>query len=91
VPNRVQNTVQRKAARDKAMEKLWDQDPNFERHSVQELVDRFNNNPNHGDIQATPDTVKRYRAEYKKRKKTMAASNPRSDPKDPKKKKPKNN
>jgi hypothetical protein len=76
-----------KAAREKALTNLWENDPDSLNLSVKELVERFQNNPNNADIPATLDTVKRFRAEYMKRKETEPASNPRSNPKEKTKKK----
>jgi hypothetical protein len=64
-----------KAAREKALTNLWENDPNSLKLSVPELVERFQNNPNNADIPATYDTVKRFRAEYMKRKETPFSKN----------------
>jgi hypothetical protein len=85
VPSPVNHKI--KAAREKALTNLWENDPGSLKLSVPELVERFNNNPNHADTPATLDTVKRFRAEYMKRKQTEPASNPRSNPKEKTKKK----
>jgi cell division protein FtsN len=67
---------------------LWESDPSVRKLSVQELVDKYNNNPNNADTPATANMVKRFRtAQNKKRKEIKPASNPRSNPKDQTKKK----
>jgi hypothetical protein len=91
VPSRVARIPEIKAARDKALTHLWENDPSARKLSVKELVERFNNNPNNADITATADTVKRFRtAQNKKRKEIEPANNLRSNPKDQTKKKRKN-
>jgi hypothetical protein len=42
-----------KAAREKALTNLWENDPGSLKLSVPELVERFQNNPNNADISAT--------------------------------------
>jgi hypothetical protein len=88
VPSRVARIPEVKAARDKALTNLFENDPSVRKLSVKELVERFNNNPNNADTPATADIVKRFRtALNKKRKETEPANNPRSNPKEKTKKK----
>jgi hypothetical protein len=87
LPSRVPNTVDVKAARDKALTNLWENDPSVHKLSVKELTDKFNNNPNNADTPATVHNISRFRTEYKKRKETEPASNKQSNPKDQTKKK----
>jgi hypothetical protein len=83
-------SIKMKAARDEALTNLYDNEPDVNRLSVKELVDKFNNNPSKAYTQATPAMIRRFNTEYRKRKQTEPASNPRSNPKDQTKKKRKN-
>jgi hypothetical protein len=85
--NEAEGVVLIKATRDAALSDLFANDPSARKLSVKDLVDKYNNNPNHADIPLTPSMARHYNAEYKKRKETEPASNPRSNPKDQTKKK----
>jgi hypothetical protein len=79
-----------KTARDAALTNLYENEPNVNRLSVKELIDKFNKNPNEAYTQLTPSMLRTFKTElYRKRKQTEPASNPRSNPKENTKKKPK--
>jgi hypothetical protein len=67
VPSRVARIPEVKAARDKALTNLFENDPSVRKLSVKELVERFNNNPNNADTPATADIVKRFRTALNKK------------------------
>jgi hypothetical protein len=64
-----------KAARDEALTNLYDNEPDVNRLSVKELVDKFNNNPSKAYTPATTSMIRTFNTEYKKRKQTEPASN----------------
>jgi hypothetical protein len=80
-------SIKMKAARDAALTNLYDNEPDVNRLSVKELVDKFNKNPNQAYTPATTSMIRTFNTEYRKRKQTEPANNPRSNPKDQTKKK----
>jgi hypothetical protein len=76
-----------KDTRDAAMSAIYDDDPSALSGNVKDLIAKYDSNPNHADIPITPSMVRHHKSEYKKRKQTEQASNPRSKAKDQTKKK----
>jgi hypothetical protein len=77
-----------KATRDAALSDLYANDPSARQLPVKEVIKLYENlNRNFNNPPITPSMVRHHKAEYKKRKETEPASNPRSNAKDQTKKK----
>jgi hypothetical protein len=80
-----------KDTRDAALSAIYDDDPSALQSHVKDMSAKYNSNPNHADIPITQSIVRHHKAEYKKRKQTEPASNPRSNAKDQTKRNERNN
>jgi hypothetical protein len=63
-------SIKMKAARNEALTNLYDNEPDGNRLSVKELVDKYNKNPSKAYTPLTPSMLRTFNTEYRKRKQT---------------------